>query len=656
MENEHIIREWWEKNRESLKDLVDAKEFFYQKESDAVKMWLAKEFDKGKLEKISEIKDPKSYRNDGNSKKNEKNFYDEIGLDEEERKFVDSIYANVQSGPIKLNFDNNKIPLISSLSKYKLEKLGNNATKKRLDFLMTPENKIPIKPENLKKICAELGLEGDVDDNALIKEMDDLNLLGSKCENPLNQTILYMRMLYDAFIGKDEERNDNEFGSNQDNGKKEIMNEYVDLLLNNHNIILHGAPGTGKTYLAKDIAIDLIFENEDDRTLIRKKEERLQTENEKKKYRELINKFDEQFCFVQFHQSYDYTDFVEGLRPKNEADGKIGFVRKDGVFKEFCSKAIGAHFSNFELVYKNFVDELRKNKGMKLQTLKQKKSFSVRVNSNDNLYATPDTKAATDMPITKELLKIYIETGEIKDWKPYVTAIGEYLKENYSLGDLTIDDSQKNNKYVFVIDEINRGEMSKIFGELFYSIDPGYRGIKGKIRTQYQNLIEEKNVFADGFYVPENVYIIGTMNDIDRSVDSMDFAMRRRFAFKEITAESRKGMLDQLGDKQNIAEKVMVALNKEIEKVPGLSSAYHIGPAYFLKLKIYEGDFVKLWNNHIAGVVWEYLRGMPKADDLFKTLEKVYNEAVASTPKKLDTETATPAEAADENAGESGNG
>ena len=89
--------------------------------------------------------------------------------------------------------------------------------------------------------------------------------------------------------------------------------------------------------------------------------------------------------------------------------------------------------------------------------------------------------------------------------------------------------------------------------------------------------------------------------------------------------------------------------------MPGLSSAYHIGPAYFLKLKSNEGDFTKLWRNHIAGVVREYLRGMPKADDLFKTLEKVYNEAVASTPKKLDTETATPAEAADEDAGEGGN-
>ncbi len=113
-------------------------------------------------------------------------------------------------------------------------------------------------------------------------------------------------------------------------------------------------------------------------------------------------------------------------------------------------------------------------------------------------------------------------------------------------------ESNKDNKYVIIIDEINRGEISKVFGELFFSIDPGYRGTKGKVDTQYQNLIkaDEKMPndsskdypFINGFYVPENVFIIGTMNDIDRSVESMDFAFRRRFAFKEIKAEDSKAM------------------------------------------------------------------------------------------------------------------
>ena len=117
--------------------------------------------------------------------------------------------------------------------------------------------------------------------------------------------------------------------------------------------------------------------------------------------------------------------------------------------------------------------------------------------------------------------------------------------------------------YVFIIDEINRGEISKIFGELFFSIDPGYRGVAGTVQTQYQNLIEDGDIYENGFYVPENVYIIGTMNDIDRSVDSMDFAMRRRFAWKEIKSNDRLEMLDNLGEElKETAIKRMQSLNE----------------------------------------------------------------------------------------------
>ena len=115
------------------------------------------------------------------------------------------------------------------------------------------------------------------------------------------------------------------------------------------------------------------------------------------------------------------------------------------------------------------------------------------------------------------------------------------------------------------------------------------------------------------------------MNDIDRSVESMDFAMRRRFAFKEITASERSDMLKELGSSYDEADKRMRRLNKAIEEIPGLSSAYHIGPAYFLKLNNYNGNFEQLWTNHIEGLLREYLRGMDKVEEKVHSLKAAFD-------------------------------
>lgn len=183
--------------------------------------------------------------------------------------------------------------------------------------------------------------------------------------------------------------------------------------------------------------------------------------------------------------------------------------------------------------------------------------------------------------------------------------------------------------HVFIIDEINRGELSKIFGELFFSIDPDYRGKKGLVETQYQNLVEAGDPFENGFYVPENVYIIGTMNDIDRSVESMDFAIRRRFAWCEVEASTRAGMLDKLiPDLAVEAKASMKALNDAIVKA-GLTSAYHIGPAYYAKLENYDGTvgekFESLWKYHIKGLLYEYLRGTRGIEEKIEELKAAFD-------------------------------
>ena len=176
-------------------------------------------------------------------------------------------------------------------------------------------------------------------------------------------------------------------------------------------------------------------------------------------------------------------------------------------------------------------------------------------------------------------------------------------------------------KYIFIIDEINRGEISKIFGELFFAIDPGYRGKSGEIATQYSNLHSDPD---EKFYIPDNVYIIGTMNDIDRSVDSFDFAMRRRFRFVELRADERLEMLASLEDEELEAEAIkrMAALNKEIAEVEDLNENYQIGASYFLKLKTL--DFDQLWTDYLQPLLQEYNQGMYDEEGLMSRFAKAY--------------------------------
>ena len=143
------------------------------------------------------------------------------------------------------------------------------------------------------------------------------------------------------------------------------------------------------------------------------------------------------------------------------------------------------------------------------------------------------------------------------------------------------------------------------------------------MQTQYQNLVPETDVFAKGFYVPENVYILATMNDIDRSVESMDFAMRRRFTWKEVTPADTQDMLDSLTCATE-AKAVMARLNDAIADTEGLGAAYMIGPSYFLKLSEKNSNFDKLWTMNIEPLLREYLRGFRKVNDIMKKFQKAY--------------------------------
>ena len=353
------------------------------------------------------------------------------------------------------------------------------------------------------------------------------------------------------------------------------------------NLILRGAPGTGKTYLAKEIAAELTGGNED------------------------------QIGFVQFHPSYDYTDFVEGLRPVSNGDGAIEFKLQDGIFKEFCQKAKEAQKTggqdNFEETWAKLTDAINEKQG---QYFFPRSSVPASLNSQGNVKF--------DSPVaTKEKVYLLYKGEETKlKYETYQKIVLDHMKESYGLYDYVSPTINTDKKFVFIIDEINRGEISKIFGELFFSIDPEYRGEKGSVSTQYANLHETD----DKFYIPENVYIIGTMNDIDRSVDTFDFAMRRRFRFVEVTAESQVGMLDDvLGDKAEEAKTRLRNLNAAIENVQELNSHYHIGPSYFLKLKDVDFDYELLWSDHLKPLLEDYLRGSYEEAETLDTLKKAFD-------------------------------
>ncbi|HEC1777149.1 AAA family ATPase [Campylobacter sp. RKI_CA19_01128] len=287
--------------------------------------------------------------------------------------------------------------------------------------------------------------------------------------------------------------------------KSNDLEGFKKLLKTHKNIIFHGIPGTGKTY-----------------TIVNNVKNIIKNEN--------------QMLITQFHPSFSYEDFIEGIKPTGIENGQLKLELKNGIFREFCDKAKEEE--------KGFLEKLEKG------------------NFNEAL---------------------------------------------------------SDHGYFFIADEINRAELSRVFGELLYALE--YRGEKGKIKTQYASMRDDED-----FYVPENMFLLGTMNDLDKSIDSFDLALRRRFIWQEMECDYNV-IRDEIYA-NNIEEYAQACkkLNDKISK--DIGEKYQLGHSYFLKIEfkndeIKDSDMKKLFSNRFEALLKEYLRSEYSEKDIQASLDKL---------------------------------
>lgn len=349
---------------------------------------------------------------------------------------------------------------------------------------------------------SSLSLEAYQDENSWVTVTKPISLdnLGLYIDDSSNDTL---KKFFDDFCKMKEQYNNDQ--------KRKAMNQLLEvpylMLQKSYSVILTGAPGTGKTFAAIQMANELTS----------------QGGNWEK---------------VQFHPSYDYSDFIIGLKPEITNNGDVTFEWKNGIFKTFAQSALAER----------------------------------KLAEEENRTAKP---------------------------------------------------------YVFIIDEINRADLSRVFGEVFSLLEEEYRYPNKETGITLPN--------GENFILPDNLYIIGTMNDIDRSVESMDFALRRRFSWYEVTAQESESIVASVinGVEQTKLLAVMRTLNCHIgaENKPlnniclNLGDEYQLGGAYFLNFTKYKGlnnPEELLWKNHIAIILNEYLRGRKEKEQLLRLLEKEF--------------------------------
>ncbi len=356
--------------------------------------------------------------------------------------------------------------------------------------------------------------------------------------------------------------------------KKQQTKELMDEVMNQQplNRILFGAAGTGKTYSTINHALAIL--EEEDLTVIENQEEQ---PNGRKTLKDRFDKFKNEgrIKFVTFHQSFSYEDFVEGIRAETDDTGKLTYDVQAGVFKEICKRAVFKQVSEIDIdkTIDEFVKEISQNE--KVLETKTGVEFTV-FNSSGKGGISVRTTTQNEIVLSKKAIKNYLldPSENIRSNQAYAWAVARYIKSKL---DEKISDNTdaKLKSFVLIIDEINRGNISRIFGELITLIEDSKRqGAEEELSVTLPYSKEE-------FSVPSNVYIIGTMNSSDRSLTGLDIALRRRFTFIEMPPKPE--LLNEIEvEGLNIGELLKV-INQRIEVL--LDRDHCIGHANFMSLK-----------------------------------------------------------------------
>lgn len=376
------------------------------------------------------------------------------------------------------------------------------------------------------------------------------------------------------------------------------------------NQILFGAPGTGKTYHTKKMAVEII------------NGKKARTREEiNKEYEELIEAG--QIVFTTFHQSLSYEDFIEGIKPET-IDGNVTYEVKDGIFKQLCSRAIEQKPKNsdieiydFDKGWNDLIAEVEQNflsdSMLLLPILTQDKGVYVtEITDNGNLKIKPknsrlDIDYIVSYNRTKKLQEAFPDLSVVKNIdKEFRSVIGgsnstaywavlNYINNKIKENNKEIDFEETKN-HVLIIDEINRGNVSAIFGELITLLEEDKR----KGNKEHTEAVLPYS--GDNFSVPNNVYIIGTMNTANRSVEALDTALRRRFSFVEM--QPKPDILSKVGEVD--LRKLLKTINQRIELL--IDKDHQIGHSYFIGIQNIV-DLQRTFKDKIIPLLEEYFYG-----------------------------------------------